>query len=459
MLFPWLSVIFVPMFYSFSTYQSHYKHLITLGVPVIIGQLGNIILSFADTLMIGQHSTYELAAASFVNSIFNLVIISAMGFTYGLTPLLGAAVGRNDRLQAGSLAKNSLAANTVVAFLLVMCMGVVYSVIELLGMPEELVPLMKSYFLILLASLPFVLWFNTYKQFSDGILDTRTPMWILLFGNLFNIIGNYLLIYGKLGLPELGLNGAGIATLVSRIAMAGIGFLLFFTRKSNREYRLGFLRGKINKVDFWDLNRIGWPVFLQMGMETASFSLSSIMVGWIGTVAMAAHQIMLTISQLCYLVFYGMSAAVAVRISHFRGQHDLLNLKRTASAGFHLNLFLILFTSFPVFLLRNVVGGLFTDSQEVALLVAHTILPLVVYQVGDGLQINYSSALRGIGDVKPMVWYAFLAYFVISLPMGYFLGIVCQLGLVGIWFAFPFGLTSAGILYYIRFRKSVAFLR
>lgn len=444
------------MRYRFSTYQSHYKNLLLLGIPVIIGQLGNIIMGIVDTLMIGHYGTMELAASSFVNSIFTLIIISAMGFTYGLTPMVGALCGKGDTIGVGGIVKNSLVANTLVAALLTLGMIIFYYCLDYIGQPDELLPLMKSYFLILLTSIPMVLWFNTFKQFADGITDTRSPMWILLSGNVLNVLGNYMLIYGKFGFPELGLAGAGIATVFSRTYMVFVGFFMFVCCKRYRFFWLGFKKCKTNKRDFLELNRLGWPIFLQMGMETASFSLSSIMVGWIGPIALAAQQIMLTVSQVCYMLYYGMSSAVAVRVSHFKGQSDILNLEKTATAGFHLILILAVLTSLPILMLRNVIGGWFTGNQEVSIWVAQAMIPFIAYQFGDGLQCNYANSLRGIGDVKPMIVYAFIAYFVISLPIGYLLGIVLKLGLVGIWFAFPFGLTTAGILYFRRFRKSVS---
>lgn len=446
------------MIFQYSLYKSHYKSSFILGVPIIIGQIGNIVLSFADTLMIGHHDTQELAAASFVNSIFNLFILSSVGFTYGLTPLVGGLEGCGNHRGVGKIVKNSLGANSAVAIVLVAFMFLLFLSLDYLGQPTELLPIMKPYFLILLFSLPFVLWFNTFKQFADGITDTRIPMWILLSGNLLNIIGNYLLIYGVYGFPELGLNGAGFSTLFARIYMVAAAGFFFMRGRRYKVYWEGFRMGHLNKKDFLELNRLGWPVFFQIGMETASFSLSSIMVGWIGTIALAAHQIMLTVSQVCYLVYYGMSAAVAVRVAHFKGQHDVANVKRAANAGFHLILLLAIVTSLPVFVLRNQIGLWFTESPDVVQLVALTVIPFMAYQFGDGLQCTFSNALRGIGDVKPMVLYAFISYFVVSLPVGYLFGIVLGYGLVGVWCAFPFGLTIAGILYCLRFRKSVSLL-
>lgn len=208
--------------------KQHYRTLLTLGIPIVIGQIGVIVLGFADTLMIGHHSTTELAAASFVNNMFNLAIIFSTGFSYGLTPVVGSLFGRGMHTDVGRALKNSLAANTLLAVLVCAVMGGVYAAIPHMGQPEELIPYIRPYFLILLASIPFVLWFNGFKQFADGITDTKVPMWILLSGNILNIIGNYVLIYGKMGFPELGLCGAGISTLISRILMVVAFLVLFF---------------------------------------------------------------------------------------------------------------------------------------------------------------------------------------------------------------------------------------
>ena len=436
----------------FDIYKDHYKALIFLGLPIVIGQIGVIVLGFADTLMIGHHSTIELGAASFVNNVFNLAIIFSTGFSYGLTPIVGGLYGTHQYAPAGQALRNSLLANLMVALLLTICMTVLYLNIEHLGQPEELIPLIKPYYLVLLASLVFVMLFNGFKQFTDGITDTKTAMWILLGGNVLNIIGNYILIYGKLGLPELGLLGAGISTLFSRIVMVIVFIIIFMRSPRFVCYKIGFFRLGWSRAVFGRLNGLGWPVAFQMGMETASFSLSAVMIGWLGTIALASHQIMCAISQFTFMMFYGMGAAVAVRVSNFNGQEDTVNVRRSAYAGFHLIMAMAVVLGSIVFLFRNYLGGWFTDNEEVSALVAMLIIPMLVYQFGDGLQINFANALRGISDVKPMMLIAFIAYFMISLPVGYFCGFVLDWGTVGVWMAFPFGLTSAGIMLWLRFR-------
>jgi MATE family multidrug resistance protein len=235
------------------------------------------------------------------------------------------------------------------------------------------------------------------------------------------------------------------------VAFVGI----FLTAKRYHIYKEGFAEGKLNRRDFKELNKLGWPVALQMGMETASFSLATIMVGWLGAMALAAHQVMMTIGQLGYMMYYGMAAAVAVRVSNFHGQKDTKAVHHASSAGFHLILLMAIIVSIPLFLLRHQIGGWFTDNAEVTLMVASLIVPFIIYQFGDGMQCNYSNALRGIADVKPVMYIAFIAYFVISLPAGYLFGFVFDWGLTGIWLSFPFGLTSAGLMFWLRFRYRI----
>ena len=200
---------------------------------------------------------------------------------------------------------------------------------------------------------------------------------------------------------------------------------------------------------------MGLPIGLQMGMETGSFSLATVMVGWIGTSALAAHQIMTTVGQLGFMLYYGMAAAVAVRVSNFYGRGEITSLRHSARMGFYIILVMAVVVSAGMLIFRESIGELFTDNEEVVALVAALVIPFVVYQVGDGLQCNYANALRGISDVKPLTLFAFLAYFVISLPAGYLFGFVFDLGLVGVWLSFPLGLTTAGVLYYLRFRYRI----
>lgn len=422
----------------------------------MIGQLGVIILGFADTIMVGRYGTDELAAAGFVNNLFNLVIVFSTGFSYGLTPLVGGHFGRGEHSGAGRMLRSALSVNGIVALVLMGIMGGLYMNIHRLGQPAELLPLIRPYYLVLLVSLLFVLLFNAFKQFSDGVTDTLTPMYIMLGGNLLNIFGNWLLIYGNLGMPEMGLLGAGVATLVSRAVMLAVFFIVFMVARRYTPYRAGFVSSRSSGGDIRALFRMGMPVGLQMGMETASFSLTAIMVGWIGTAALAAHQVMLTVGQLGFMMYYGMAAAVAVLASNHHGRSDHEAVRDTVSSGFRIILAMAVVVCVPLLLLRNQIGYLFTDDVQVVQMVSMLVIPFVVYQFGDGLQCNYSNALRGICQVKQVSKYAFIAYFLVSLPSAYIFGFVFDWGLTGIWCSFPLGLTTAGFLFWRRYRRSIS---
>ena len=437
------------------SYKTHSYSLLKLGLPIVVGQLGIIVLSLADTLMVGRYGTNELAAASFVNNMFNLVIMFATGFSYGLTPIVGRLFGNQELVAIGGRLKNGLFANLLMALLLSLGMVVLYFNLQRLGQPEELLPLMRPYFLMLLVSVVFVMLFNAFKQFADGITDTRAAMWMLLGGNFLNIVGNWLLIYGHWGFPEMGLLGAGVATLFSRILMVVCFAAYFFTSARYLPYREGFLRSRINISDCKEINKLGLPIALQITMETASFSLTAVMVGWLGALALATHQVMLTVGQFGFMLYYGMAAAITVRVSNFHGTRDLPNLQRAVTAGWRLITAMAVVVAVLMFAFRAQLGMWFTGCAEVAAGVAALVIPFIAYQFGDGLQCTFSNALRGISEVKQMVVISFIAYVLISLPSAYVLGFVLDWGLTGIWWSFPLGLTSAGVLFWLNFRKKM----
>ena len=425
-------------------YREDYSATIKIGVPIVLGQLGIVVVGLVDNIMVGHFSTSDLAAASFVNSVFNIPILFGMGFSYGLTPLVGQFFGRGDKFRVGGLLRNSLLANFMIGLFLSVVMGIMYLNVHRMGQPEELLPLIRPYFLLQLTSLVFVMMFNSFKQFADGITDTKTSMWIMLSANLLNIIGNSLLIYGVWGLPALGLTGAGISTLTSRIFMFVAFAILFFRKQSYRRYLVGYHRTTYNTGDLKVLNRMGMMVGLQMGMETALFSISGVMIGWLGTVPLAAHQVVASISTLGFMVYYGVGSAVSIRVSNFFGRGDIAGVRRATLAGAHLLGLLAISVSVFFLLVREHIGWLYTSSEDVVNLVAVLMVILVFYQFGDSLQIIFANALRGVADVTSMAVISFIGYFVIALPVSYICGFVLDWGIEGIWVGYPVGLTLTG---------------
>jgi MATE family multidrug resistance protein len=436
-------------------FPQEYKALIRLGLPITVGQIGMTIQGLADTIMVGRHSTAELAAAGFVNNIFNLAVLVCFGFTMGSVSQIGAYYAQGRKGEMVSLLKSGLAADALQCCLVMAVMVLFYLGLPYMGQPEELMPLMLPYYLVLLVSLPFVSLGGAFKQFFDSQGDTWVAMVITLVGNLWNILFNALWIFGLCGFPELGLYGAGLATLTSRLFMFLLYVVAYLALPRYREYRILWRSQGLHRRQVGLLSRLGWPISVQMGMEAAAFSLCAILLGWVGASALAAHQVMMNVSMMVYLFYIGIGSAVTIRVSNYHGLADRTGICRAAHAGYQLILLVGLVASGTVFFFRHDLSAIFTDSREVADIVASMAWPLILYQIGDGMQTNYAGALRGLGDVKPLMRYSFIAYLVISLPLSYLFGNVLGGGAFGVWMGFPFGLTTAGVLYLLRFRRVV----
>ena len=429
------------------------REILKIGIPIMLGQACVIILSFADNIMIGWYGVDDLAASSFVNGIINLFIFTELGFACGLTPVVGSLFGKNDSRGIGAAVKNGLAVNGAVGITGLVVLAIIYAFLDRFGQEPELLPIIRPYFIVVGISTIFALGFNTLKQFTDGICRPVVAMCLLMGGNLLNIFGNWVLIYGKLGFPELGLLGAGLSTLFSRIAMLVVFAAWLMNSKSLKEYYQAFRQSKVSRKGIRRLFSLGYPLALQTGMETSTFTMSAVMAGWLGATTLAAHQVTLTISQICFMLMTGLATAVSVLVSNAYGQNDMKSVRGYASKGYFMILAVSVFFCTAIWLFRFPIVGMFTDSEEVTAIALSLLIVLFTYQFGDGLQLCFCNALRGIQDVKPIMLMAFVSYYLIAIPSAYLLGFKAGLGITGIWMGFPIGLTVAGIFYYIRFRR------
>ncbi|MFA6831540.1 MAG: MATE family efflux transporter [Bacteroidaceae bacterium] len=440
---------------TFYTYLPQYRAIIKLGVPIIMGQIAMVLLSICDTLMVGHYNTDSLAASAFTGSLFYMPLMFCMGISLGFIPIAGACFGRNDKFEVGNLLRHAHVVNLIALIVLMIPMTILYFCLDYLGQPAELLPLVKPYYLCFLLSFPFISLYFTYKQFTDSITETKISMKIIVLGVVMNIVLNYLLIYGIYPFPELGLLGAGIATVIARVFMA-VSYLFYI--QFNHKYAIyqkGFRHGGFEFSKVRTMWKMGFPIAMQLLLEASSFSLTSIMAGWIGTIALAAHQIMLTFSQFFFMVYNGLGSALSVRISIFNGQKNLKGVKHTTNAGIQLMMGLFLFNAIVAFSTRNYIGVWFTENDAVAMLIPMVMIPLIMYQAGDALQITYINVLRGLGDVKPIMWISMVCYLGISLPISYICGITFHWGLTGVWMGFPFSLSLAGIGYYLCYRQNL----
>lgn len=408
-----------------------------LGLPIVIAQLGTIAQSFADTSMIGQYGTLELSSAGFVNNVFNLLIFFVLGLSYSTTPVVGSLWGQGRKDDARRALNNSLVVSTIGSAVLLLLLAVVYLNLDNLGQPSELMPYIRPYFITLTLSVPFIAVFNSFKQYSDATGDTRTPMWVMLISNVVNVVGNYILIF----VCDMGLLGAGIATLLSRIFMAVWMWV-----------KVGIGRGYDAKGIMY-LTRKGLPISVQLCLEAGSFNVCALFMGWIGANALAAHQVMCVVGSLCFMVYYGIGAAAAVRISHYRGLKDMNGVRETAYVALGMTAVIGVVVTISVLVFHGLLFSVFTTSQEVIAILVSMLPAFAAYQIGDLAQTVFANCLRAVEDVKSMMLSAFVAYIIVSIPCSYIFAFPLGMGAAGIWWGFPFGLSVAAILYYWRFSR------
>lgn len=426
-----------------------------IGVPIMLGQACVIILAFADNIMIGWHSVNELAASSFVNNVMNFFILTELGFASGMTPIIGAFHGNGNVKGVGTTVRNGLLVNGIIGLIGLILLAVIYLFIDSFGQEPELLPLIRPYFVIVGISIIFALGFNVLKQFTDGICKPVVSMLFLMGGNVLNIFGNWVLIYGKLGCPELGLIGAGLSTLISRILMLLCFVLYIFKSEQFKVYAQAIKEALFSRVKMRHIFNMGYPVAIQMGLEASTFSFSAIMVGWISVTALAAHQVAITISQLFFLMMQGLSFALSILVSNCYGKKDYSGIHAYVKRGILMIFGTSLSLSILLYIFRYPAVGMFTDSPEVAEIAVVLFFVLFAYQIGDGIQLCFANVLRGLQDVKPIMYAAFVSYYLIAIPVAYVLGFKAGLGAVGVWLGFPIGLTLAGLFFYARYRSDM----
>ena len=441
---------------SWYKYKENYSAIIRLGIPILIGQLGTIIVGFADTIMVGQYSTEALASASFVNNLFYTANFACMGFTYGLTPLIGAMFSQGRKNTIGEILRNGVVLNIIFSLLITGIMFLFYVNIDNMGQPEELLPLIRPYFLLFLAGLIPTSLFNAFAQWSYAIGNSRMPMWIILISNIANIIGNWLLIYGNLGLPEMGLNGAGLSTLFARLICPIAIIAIFLGLKKYREYSQGFFNSSISYRQLKHITLTSLPIALQLSLESGSFTFAAVVAGWLGAIELASYQIIVIVGTLGFCIYYSMGSSVSVLVANAAGRNDRKGMRQVAFAGYHIMLTLATISSLIFIFFGRDLMTIFTDDSVVIATASTLIFPLVLYQLGDATQINFSNALRGTSNVMPMLWIALVCYVIVGVPATYLLAITASLGIFGIILSFSIPLFLAGVLFLYFFMRTTA---
>ena len=438
-----------------TVYIDYYRSLLKIGFPVLITQIGIIAVSFADTMMVGAYGLNELAASAFVNSLFLIAIVMLLGLAGGVTPIIGALYGKGDHEEGGRMLKASLTVNVSVALCFIIFMGILFCFLGRFGQDAEILPIAEEYYLLILPSMLPMAVFNCFQQTSNGVTDTATPMWIILGTDVLNIIGNYLLIFGKFGFPELGLAGAGWSTLASRTAGA-IGIIIVFAvSRKYKPYWQTMLREKAGRGRRMTVWKTSYPLMVQSGVECGLWSFGAVVSGWFGKVELAAYQVVNTIGQLGFMIYMSFGWATSIKVANFTGVKDFTAVRRVTSAGLHLILVLATLASVVFMLFTDNLVHLFTPEESVISYAMFLIAPLVLYQYCDGIQLTYVNALRGTSEVKPLLWISIVSYIVAGIISLLLLAVIFNLETVGVYYSFSIALLTAAVLLVTTFRRTV----
>lgn len=426
----------------------------------MLGMLGHTFVAFADNVMVGQLGTAELAAVSLGNSFIFIAMSLGIGFTTAITPLVAEADSSNNISSGKKAFKHGLLLSSILSVILFLIILLSKPLLNIMDQPEEVVELAIPYLDIVALSLIPLIVFQALKQFSDGLSNTKYPMYATILANVINIILNYLLIFGSFGFPKLGIVGAAIGTLISRIIMVYFLWMIFKSRSKFKAYITNLNFRKIEKTISIKLFNLGFPSALQMFFEVGIFTAAIWLSGVLGKNPQAANQIALNLSSMTFMVGIGLSVAAMVRIGNQKGLNDFITLRRIAFSIFFLTLLIeIIFATFflvfrewlPTLYLDQYDLTNFKDNSEVILLASKLLLVAAFFQIFDGLQVVILGALRGLQDVKIPALITFISYWIVGFPICYYLGLYTNLKSVGIWIGLFTGLFVASILLYIRF--------
>lgn len=442
----------------FGTYKIQYKKIVKLAIPVILSQVGVLAVQIFDNAMVGYLGALPLAAVAFGGTAFFIIFLFLTGLSMSVTPLVGEAYAQGKMSKVSRYLPNSLLLFIMIGALATMLQLAVIPLLYHLGQPQELVDASLPYYRYLVWSIVPYMMFCAFKQFLEGLGNTAINMVIIIVSNIINIALNWLLIFGNFGFPRMEAAGAGLATLISRICMAAFVFAWFAIKPGLRCYLAYFRLRNIRWIYSRSLLKLGLPMSFQTMTEGAAATITAIMVGWFGTVAVAAYQITMAVSNLAFMFAMGLGAAATICISYEYGQKKILQLRRTAAASIHLMIVWIIIAVSMLFLFRGSVVEIFNSDPAVVAMASQLLLFCIAYQLFDGLQLVTVGQLRGIQDVTSFMPISFLSYIVIHLPLGYFLAFVLGMGVSGLWLSFTVGLMVALILLRLRFRKQMRLL-
>ncbi len=438
---------------NLSQYTSEFKKNLHIAYPVMIGQLGHVLVGLADNLMVGKLGAASLAAVSLANSIIFIALSLGIGFTFAITPLIAEADGENNIENGRSYFQHGMILSTVLGIILFVILLFVEPILHQMNQPKEVVALAIPYFKIVAFSMIPLLIFQGLKQFADGLSFTKYAMKATVIANIINVVFNYLLIYGIWFFPKLGIDGAGYGTLFSRFAMMFFLLYILKSKKSFTPYFKEFSFSEIKKSILKRVFNLGYPTALQMFFEVSIFAAGVMLSGVLGTNSQAANQIALNLASMTFMIAVGLGVTATIRVGNQKGLKNYIELKRIAISIFLLMILIDLFFTVGFILTKDILPTFYINNVEVVKIASFLMVIAGFFQLSDGIQAVVLGALRGLQDVKIPMLITFIAYWIIGFPICYYLGLYTELKAIGIWIGLFISLTASAIMLYIRFHK------
>jgi MATE family multidrug resistance protein len=447
---------------NLSQYTKEFSYNIKLAYPVILGMLGHTLISIVDNIMVGNLGSTELAAVSLGGSFVFIGMSLGIGFSTAITPLVSMADAEKDDKKIRSVFHHGLLSCIILGLVIFTLIVLAKPIMYLMHQPKEVIDLASPYIDWVAFSLIPVIIFQGYKQFADGLSRTKYSMYAIFMANIVHIIINYMLIYGIWIFPKLGIIGAALGTVISRILMV---VFMHFIMKNNvhlNPYFKNFSFREIKKSMLKKIASLGIPSAMQMLFEVALFTAAIWICGSIGKTSQAANQIALTLATTTFMFAMGLSVTATIRVGNNKGLLDYKNLIIVARSVFLLALILEIFFGLLFVILHNFLPHFFLnmentnqaiENKEVIIIASKLLLVAAVFQISDGIQVVVLGALRGLQDVKVPMYITFIAYWVVGFPVSFFLGKYTELKAVGVWIGLLAGLSTAALFLYLRFHK------
>ena len=430
--------------------NNHIKNTIYLAWPLVITQVGYIITGMVDTVFLGKIGAAEQAACILSNNLYILLLVFGIGVSYATTPLVTSANQNMDLLKKASLFKNSIFLNVSVSIICFIVLFLSSGLLKYMHQPEDVIKLAVPFFNVLIFSMIPISLFFTCKQYCEGLSNTRMALFISIIGNVINIILNYLLIYGKFGFPEIGYLGSAWASFTSRVFM-GFSFLyLIFKSPVTKEISAVYKKVKINKKELFHLAKIGLNAGLQLTFEVAAFVIAGLMAGTFGKEQIDAHGIALSIAAFTYMFASGISSASSIRVGIYKAQDNWLEIKQAAFSSIKLVMLIMGGFAILFLMINNFLPKVFSSDLQIVNLASKLLIIAALFQLFDGIQVTIVGILRGLEDFKIPTLISLVGYWIIALPLAYWLAFILKLETVGVWIGLLVSLIFAAIVLFWR---------